>query len=155
MFFKGGNATSCKEIVRHPIKGTSRLKSQLLLVIDHEVTPHYGNYHLFVNKSGMRQAQGDFWNNPTGVIRTRSPAPFRFTRRSNPSLRQSPLSIIQSLKDLFFASRCKVKPSLRNLFAQLDIFNKKTVFLFWTQKYSHNIPLPSKTKKQALFLTCF
>ena len=38
----------------------------------------------------MLQAQGDFWNNPTGVIRNRNPAPFRFMRRSNPSLRQSP-----------------------------------------------------------------
>ena len=38
----------------------------------------------------MRQAQRDFWNNPTGVIRNRNPAPFWFTRRSNPSLRQSP-----------------------------------------------------------------
>ena len=41
-------------------------------------------------KGGMLQAQGDFWNNPTGVIRNRNPAPFRFMRRSNPSLRQSP-----------------------------------------------------------------
>ena len=41
-------------------------------------------------KGGMLQAQGDFWNNPTGVIRNRNPAPFRFKRRSNPSLRQSP-----------------------------------------------------------------
>ena len=38
----------------------------------------------------MLQSQGDFWNNPTGVIRNRNPAPFWFTRRSNPSLRQSP-----------------------------------------------------------------
>ena len=151
MFFKGGNATSCKEIVRHPIKGTSRLKSQLLLVIDHEVTPHYGNYHLFVNKSGMRQAQGDFWNNPTGVIRTRSPAPFRFTRRSNPSLRQSPLSIIQSLKDLFFASRCKVKPSLRNLFAQLDIFNKKNFFYFWHKNIVIIFRYQAKQKNKPCF----
>ena len=49
----------------------------------------------------MRQAQGDFWNNPTGVIRNRNPAPFRFMRRSNSSLRQSPPFFFHSIKEHF------------------------------------------------------
>jgi hypothetical protein len=49
----------------------------------------------------MQLAQGDFWINPTGVIRNRNPAPLWFTRQSNPSLRQSP-PFSQSLKERFF-----------------------------------------------------
>ena len=67
MFFKGGNATSCKETFRHPIKGTSRQKCQYcsLLITKEPLTT--ATTTLFYYKSGMLQTQGDFWNKPTAV----------------------------------------------------------------------------------------
>ena len=55
----------------------------------------------------MQQAQGDFWKNPTGVIRNRNPAPFWFSIRSNFSLRQSPPFFSISQRTLYL-SCCKI-----------------------------------------------
>jgi hypothetical protein len=59
----------------------------------------YGTCFIYY-KVAMRQAQGNLWNNPSEVIRNRNPAPFRFMRRSNPILRQSPPYISISQRTL-------------------------------------------------------
>ena len=56
----------------------------------------------------MRQAQGDFWNTPTGVIRNRNPAPFRFIRRSNTPLRQPPPILFHFIKEHFGFRTAKI-----------------------------------------------